>query len=375
MNGSSVLRADLNLIDNVTVINTRDTIENQILRVVAHLPILTIVMALVGNSAAFLIFRLTDEMKNMSSMVYLSFVAVTDTMTLFLWNLDHYLVTIHGFQLEHLSVFNCKLLVFIQYSSQQMSGLLLSMICIDRYFTIIATPGSFVSRLPFGTVKSALIWSTSIVLFLALLNMHILILNGYHEPVTLVVENLTNGTTIAYNKTNNFLCYRYSPNFILAPTWDYVNMALYNFLPYILMSIFNYLLIRKTMSTSRSFRSSNDQQQIKMNRKKMRLTISLVIITNAFIVMTLPGMIAYGFFFNLLYSSSLGMIIGFLADGLLFLNHASLFFICFLSNVKFRQIVIQKFKHLFNLVAKKRIFDTQIMEMTSKQTEMSRTGN
>lgn len=105
--------------------------------VLTHIPLLIIAVGLVGNSISFAVFRFHRQFKTMASMVYLSFISVTDTLALLVWNLDHYLLPNHGIKMERLNEYYCRILTFDQFFSLQSSALLLSMVTIDRYFTVI----------------------------------------------------------------------------------------------------------------------------------------------------------------------------------------------------------------------------------------------
>jgi len=85
--------------------------------------------------------------------VVFSFISILDLLSLFTWNLDTFFRFFYDFSYEKKSFIACRLMVFLQYFSLESSGLLLSFISIDRYFTIISKPGSFVSKLPFGTPR------------------------------------------------------------------------------------------------------------------------------------------------------------------------------------------------------------------------------
>jgi hypothetical protein len=273
---------------NTTTLNN---LNDRIYKIVSYVPLVIIFVGLLGNTTSFLIFSFNKEMNKYSSMVFLSFIAVTDTLGLFIWNLNHFLYPNYSIKLEKVSLFNCKFFTFLQYVTLQSSGLLYSIISIDRYFAVMSKPGSFMSRLPFGTPKSALKWSIVILIGTCLFNIHLLIINGYYKYT---YTNSTNGTQLL-NKTS-LVCYA-SPTISLSPLWDMVQAVVYTFIPFIIMAIFNSLLIlnlrvKEIKKTS--------------NMKKKRITISLAVITFAFIIMTAPGTIVYGFFADNLNASVLG---------------------------------------------------------------------
>ncbi len=49
--------------------------------ILACIPLFVIVVGLTGNTISFIIFRFEKDLKNISSMVYLSFCCITDTLS------------------------------------------------------------------------------------------------------------------------------------------------------------------------------------------------------------------------------------------------------------------------------------------------------
>jgi hypothetical protein len=212
---------------------------------------------------------------------------------------------------------------------------------IDRFFSIISMPGNFKNHLPFTTTKSAYYWTILILTILFLLNSHILILNGYLDPaewrnVSVVNENLNgsliNKTKIELYQSNDLNCYNYPTGFALFPIWDRVHLFIYSFFPFLLMLIFNLLLIRKTL-----FHKTKNLDNNRAMRKKRKLTITLVLISFEFIILTLPANIAFGFFYPYFKTFNFGNSILMFLDFIKFFYHSSLFLNCFLTNQKFRQ--------------------------------------
>jgi hypothetical protein len=349
----------------------------------SYIPLMIIFIGVVGNTSAFLVFRFNKDMKKLSTMVIFSFLTVIDTSSLFMWNLNHFLEPNFKIYIENLSLFTCKFFTFLQFFSLQSSGWLLSYACVDRYFSIMSTPGSFISKLPFGTIKSSVCGSALIVSIMALANSHMIILNGWVRPpkqhkrvvefnVTMSKQNMSVLEGILAGKSNesywytlvslnhshlqaignytltnieyfSFECYRYSEDFKIVPLWDSVNMIVYSFVPFSIMAVFNVLLIKNTLSTSKTIKKNKqDKSTLNALKKKRRLTISLIVITCAFVVMTMPSTIMFGFFIRIIYYE-IGKEILYLVDSIAFLNHSSIFFTCFLTNVKFRSIVLNRF--------------------------------
>ena len=324
LNGTT--RISSSSVKGTTVSDEQQTAVGFFLQIATVFPVFLILAALIGNTLSFLIFRLDYEMKKMSSLMYLSLVAIFDTVALFEWNLNHFLFAKYKSRIEDYGVRTCKVTTFIQFFTLQTSALLLSMTCIDRYVTIASTPGSIFSVLPFSTARSALGWSLVLTTISALTNLHLIIIPS--DPVVL------NGT---------FICHEFQKTHTTVPMWLKANVFIYGCVPFAIMVLFNGLIIKKTISI-RKYLLLNRQASLidfRANRKRQRLTISLVVITFSFLLMTLPANIAFAYFINDIFSSSdqFKSLVSVLLDNLFFSNNASLFFFSYLSNPKFRQAV------------------------------------
>lgn len=319
----------------------------------SFIPLLWIAMGLVFNTICFVIFRFTPEFRKMSSMVFLSFVVIIDTFSLFNWNFKKFTIPRYGWEIEYLSIFTCKVFAFFQYYLLQASAFLLCFVSIDRFITIRTTPGSFFSKLPFGTVKSAYAWAGGIMTCLFIFNFHILILNGYYpdpEQRNRTV-NGSNGTYIeeyTYHYSS-LVCNVYkTTGFRLFPVWDQIHLFLYNFIPGAIMLLFNLLLIYTTLIPSKKDKHKKlSASDIKAAKKKRNLTLSLLVVTFAFIVLTFPSTIGYGYFSDYLFSTDFGPLLLYCLDYLSFFNHVSIFFFTFMTHRKFRKIVVYQASRIF----------------------------
>ena len=130
-----------------------------------------------------------------------------------------------------------------------------------------------------------------------------------------------------------FNCDRFTTGFLLSQ-WDQVNMIFYIVIPFLVMTIFNFLLI---------INIRNSRESSKSAAKKRNLTLTLFLLCFLFIAMTAPGTLLYGYFYDSVLAS-LSLSTAFLIDDVSYLNHSMLFFTCFISNKKFRRTVILMFR-------------------------------
>jgi hypothetical protein len=283
-----------------------------------------IIWGILCNMAAFSIFIFSKQINTIPSMRYLAFISIVDTLSLFTWNLNHFLGPMYNSSpIETWSIFNCKFLPFLQYASLQCGGLLYSILSVDRYFSVFSLPGSFFSKLPFGTIKNATLWSVGICATVVIVNLHLMIAMGYEETALQNSTSLINGTnvTVSMNVTrivcfiaSAYPSYPGTPNG-MSPMWDYANMVIYNFVPFIIMLIFNSLLIQKTFDLHAKRKDKKETAQyIAANKRKQKLTVSLLFITISFIVLTLPSTVLFGFFMNALFATETGTVFLILSD-------------------------------------------------------------
>ena len=179
------------------------------IKLLSYIPIVIIFVGVSTNLLTFSVIMFNKDLRKLTSMIYLSLISITNTLTLFVWNLNNFLIP--NFDLfrgvETLSMPLCKLFIFNQFFSLESSGFLLCIHCIDRFITICSTPGSFMNRLPFRTHKSAYLWSFIMIALAFIINMHIFIFDR-KIMVKMSIVNTTNLTTEFIYKTT-FDCYTY----------------------------------------------------------------------------------------------------------------------------------------------------------------------
>jgi hypothetical protein len=304
---------------------TNESLFQSVRKIISYMALLNIVLALLGNTSSLLIFRLNKELKTMPSIAILSFVCISDTLSLLTWNLDEFTFPHFNFDIEYLSIYTCKIFQPLQYISMQSSAFLLSFCCIDRYFAVISKPGSFAAtKLPLGSVRWSVVWSVCIILFITLAN-SFLFLGDRKKIINATIDSYVN-------------CYEYENGFRIGIIWDKLHLCLYSLVPFVIMVIFNGLLVRKTLLLKAN-QHKYSTTHVSSHGKMRNLTFSLLFITFTFMVMTMPVSVIYSFFGDFFYSSNTLKIILTLLNYMSFLNRSSMFFNCYFSNKRFRKIV------------------------------------
>jgi 7 transmembrane receptor (rhodopsin family) len=236
---------------------------------------------------------------------YMRAIAIFDILMLYGWNFDHYLIGAFNFTLRAYSVGFCKIVSFINYFTPQVSAWLRVFICLDRYLSL-----SRLHKTWFSQSKNVLIIIGSINLVFFIWNSPFFLFVCYTNP---------DGTV---NTGSTY--------FAIYPLWDMMNLGLYNCAPFVGMVVLNsgviYHLIR--------LRQTSTVQNSKIQHGA--ISVTLVITTCLFLIMTIPATVAFTFF----YEASSYVLLQSL-DSMLFTYHILSFPLYMITFTEFRQEVIR----------------------------------
>ena len=243
--------------------------------------------------------------KRQPTIHYMRATIVFDILMLYGWNLQHYLMAVYGFTLERYSISSCKFFLFFSYFAAQSSAWLRVFVCLDRFLSL-----HYLHKTWFSRSKNVLIIIAGLLTLLILFNLHLSILGcSYNLLGEIVFENGW---------------YR------VFPLWDYINLVVYNCIPFICMVLLNagviYHLVR--LRRTRTIQNSRIQHR--------SLSITSLITTFLFLSMTIPASIAFGFFANTTTPTIL-----YLTDACLFTYHITSFPLYMITFSKFRRESLQ----------------------------------
>ncbi|CAF5119115.1 unnamed protein product [Rotaria magnacalcarata] len=226
--------------------------------------------------------------------------AIFDILMLYGWNIDHYFSIMHGFQIQTSSIPVCRFCSFLNYFAPQSSAWLRVFVCWDRYLSL-----SRLHKTWFSHPKNVLTIIACIMSILFLLNCHMFFSTCYYiAPGKITVLSWA---------------------FQIYPLWDYVNLGVYNGAPFALMVIFNSGVIYHLIKLRRTSTIQNSRIQHRS------ISITLVITTFLFLMMTIPATVGFAFF-----STSYRPVLQFL-DGLLYTYHILSFPLYIITFDEFRQ--------------------------------------
>ena len=270
---------------------------------VAYYPLALMIAGTILNSLTFIILCQSSfkNTKKQPTIHYMRTIAIFDILVLYGWNFQHYLSFVYGFTLETYNIPSCKFFLFLGYFTVQTTAWLRVFVCLDRYLSL-----GYLHKTWFSHSKNVLIIITCVVTILALFNLHIMIFGCFYRPDGTVNIN--------------------SRLYAIFPLWNYVTLAVYNCIPLVFMIIFNggsiYHLIR--------LRRTSTIQNSRIQHRS--ISITLIITTFLFLIMTMPSNIAYGFFESITSSAVLVSL-----DGVLFTYHITSFPLYIITFKEFRR--------------------------------------
>ncbi|CAF1468973.1 unnamed protein product [Adineta steineri] len=271
-----------------------------------YYPLFLVIIGTLFNSLTFIIlcrrkFRGTSKQLTLH---YMRVIAIFDILMLYGRNFDHFLYYAYGFTLQTYSIPFCKLFSFLNYFIPQVSAWLRVFICFDRYLSL-----SRIHKTWFAQSRNVLIIIICIVTIFTLINFHFFLFACYDND----------------DGTINMEARLYE----IYPLWNYINLVLYNCLPFIFMIAFYGNVIYHLMR----FRHTNISQNLRRQYRSMSVT--LIIMTFLFLIMTMPATICSGFFY-----ASTSKFIRHLFDYILYTYHILSFLIYLITFREFRKEVI-----------------------------------
>ncbi|CAF0829848.1 unnamed protein product [Adineta ricciae] len=244
------------------------------------------------------------------TMRYMLVIAFVDMFLLYGWNLDHFFRLKYDFEVDRLSVLSCKLSTYINHVLSQSSAWLRVWMCVDRFCALNQI-----------RQRRAVHQHRRVFLLIALTFIIIMVIN-LHLPIF---------ACYAYKYHNQTRIAGGSLHFPLYPTWNYINLALYNIIPFVLMLVFNVLIIRHLILIQRT-------STIRHSRIR-HTTISIPILLSAFLfcLMTTPPALIWAFFYKAIRAGIFQEYLMSLIDSVKYTYHSLGFFLYFITLVEFRK--------------------------------------
>ncbi len=309
-------------------------------RILSFYSLFLTIIGTICNLTSFIVMH-HKNMRKYTCMRILAILSLSDLFVLYQWNFNmffQYNLTRPPLyrDLEELSLFGCRWIGFFAFSCLQASAWLLSFLSIDRLMTIYSSWWTRIMKRE--VITNAIIYS--IVLFIMLLNSHLVFLNGYT-----IYENVYNETLKLNQTIEKVICYKSinDPSYI-NPKWQYFHFFAYSIFPFSIMLLCNSIIILNVV-----FCRKIESKSKRSVSKKRHLTFMLILVTFSFIFLTAPSVILHSFFRSMLKTKPYKRLCYMIVSNLLHSSHAINFFLYIYSSPNFRN----EFLNLFKLFQKK----------------------
>jgi len=233
-----------------------------------------------------IIILLRPNLRQYTTMRYLTVVAIADLCSLYSWNLNlfyKHLINPYQNDLEDASIISCRIISFIAFVSLELSSWYLTLVSVDRCLNIHFL---FWHR-QFGRASRSIYIILITTIIILCLNIHLLFLNGYKKADCTPQGKRT--CIICYARLND-------PNYIF-PKWEKIHVIVYNFIPFSIMLVSTCFIIRRSLSSTNkkhSLSAGNKSESFKIDnrqRKQRQLTCILLSVIFLFVSLTTPVMI------------------------------------------------------------------------------------
>ena len=319
--------------------NLMELTEYRINKIISlYIPPILLVIGTFGNAFAFLILR-NKTMTRQSTNLFLAALAVTDSIVLYFGLLRKWLVVLIGIDFASESKWLCRCVSVLSYTHSQFSAWLIIAVTIERY--IVVSQPLHASRFCNITRAKRVIMMLGTIFFL--LNIH------FMWTVTLAEKDTTGATEFECDALPQF-------KFLVSVVWPWIDAVLYAMLPFVLIVIFNTLIIFQTIRATSWRDDAQKGPMINMGKRKtykdnnVKLTVMLLAVSFTYLVSTFPMAIAMVFHDEWRRESvdqlpkevfAQRQLIRTVSEMLMFLNHSINFYLYCALGQKFRNQVVK----------------------------------
>ncbi|CAF1124611.1 unnamed protein product [Rotaria sordida] len=242
---------------------------NSIIAKYIHLYIypLFIFMGIFGNKLSCLIMFINARRSGYPSSLYLTLLALVDCLFLLISALPNWISQINNkFDIRFLSDFSCRLVYFFGNFTTHLSAGLVVGVTVERF---IAVQYPLIAH-KINNVTHTRIVLAILIIFFFVLDTPVLTFVKHTKENIHIVSVCQNDTSFSYERRDVIRCdvtgKRYEQK------WVYIDFAVYNFIPFLIIITLNSLIIRRLIDAQRfrqrMFRFSNypsrqNQQDIK----------------------------------------------------------------------------------------------------------------
>jgi hypothetical protein len=274
------------------------------------IPIILIIIGTLGNFLCILYLLQHKHRRSPSTYIYLTFLFLVDTLSLYQWNLNYIVMEFNnGTPLSDKSLFLCRIIAFLSFYTLHLSAIFLTLVSIDRTLFL----WSHYYRFNMTKRRHPLI--ISIIVFILLFALDAFLLSFG------IIDKNTNKVICYYSLNPNLM------NFY-TQTYPWIDLVITCIISFIIMIIVIILIIIKLYNRRTNPRHFN---------KTQRLSLMLIGMCIVYMILTLPNRLCFSVFLskiiNHVYTDT--VLLG--SNTLLFTRNATNVVFLYIGSKKFRK--------------------------------------
>ncbi|XP_064598811.1 probable G-protein coupled receptor 139 [Liolophura sinensis] len=252
-----------------------------------YVPPVLLVLGIIGNVLSFIILR-HRMMTKQSTYLYLAALTVADTLVLFVGPLRVWVSQFTDLDIKDQSNELCKLVVFMGYTTSDISVWLIIAVTIERYI-VVCHPLHANTMCNIPRAKKVIL---TLVVCLSAINLH------FFWTVELSKNPRKNSQSDVGN--NSLFCDGGEEfSYLVGGLWPWVDAFLYSFLPFFIITILNCVIIRRVTQAYKSRCLMQKRQTLITDSRSayrtssciepnIKMTAMLLTVSFAFLLTTLP---------------------------------------------------------------------------------------
>ncbi|CAF1181733.1 unnamed protein product [Adineta steineri] len=286
-------------------------------------PIGLIVIGTVGNLLSVLILLKKDN-RQTSTNVYLIFLCIMDTLSLYQWNLGNAVYEFTGGtqNISNQSLFLCKWEQFLSFYTLHTSAMFITLVSLDR---------------------ACLLWSRSykqkiaqphIALIFCILVLFILFaLNGFLFALGFEYTTYDNNTQTQISVIACYYSLNTGLNNFFSIQYPWIHLVIMYIVPFILMFICTIMTMKKLIVKQ----TSTNQQLINSAHRNRHISIMLLSMCLTYIISTLPNRLCFSLFTDLIIGHDYTDTVFLITNLLMYTRNALNIFFLYISVHGFRR--------------------------------------
>ena len=218
---------------------------------------------IIGAAFNLLSFFVMRRIESTTFSFFMSIISVTDTILLFTGALNLWVFAAFNWSIVTTSTITCKLLPFLIYTALDFSILIIINVTAKKMYAILKPLEAIHSK---ENVKKSVCFALLTLVICSAINSHFL----FSQSLNIINVNNNFNKTLIKMCTNDIRWNKFYDYY-----WPYIDATIYSFLPFILITVFNVLIIKGLLEEAKKSYKLQEKNCSKDALNKTGLSLAL----------------------------------------------------------------------------------------------------